>query len=202
MSMSIFRMYLSAVRKSACHRLAAAFTPCSCLHTSATSISDWKWKNYFLRKSGLHIGENVGIDSGFYALPFSEGQISIDDHTIIGQNCKVYAFNTVSIGKFNMFAADVTIANGWHDKDTFEPSSGKLSIGSGCWIGNGARLIGAITVGDNAIIGAGAVVVEDVPENAIVTGVSAKRIGFRTLPKKVWHLNNTYFCPRTFTLVE
>ncbi|MFT0295991.1 hypothetical protein [Bacteroides faecis] len=38
----------------------------------------------------------------------------------------------------------------------------------------GAKLIGNITIGNNVIIGAGAVVVKDVPDNAVVGGVPAK----------------------------
>jgi len=44
------------------------------------------------------------------------------------------------------------------------------------WIGPGARLLGAITIGRNSIIGANAVVIRDVPANSVVGGVPAKVI--------------------------
>ena len=50
------------------------------------------------------------------------------------------------------------------------------TIGNGVRISAGAKVIGQITVGDNAIIAANAAVVKDVPENAIVGGVPAKVI--------------------------
>ena len=43
---------------------------------------------------------------------------------------------------------------------------------------------------------------DDIPDNAIVAGVPAKVIGYRELPKKVWHLGNDYFCPQTFRLID
>lgn len=52
-------------------------------------------------------------------------------------------------------------------------------IGNNVEICAGARVLGPITIGDNAIIGANAVVINDVPENAVVVGVPAKVIKFR-----------------------
>lgn len=47
--------------------------------------------------------------------------------------------------------------------------------------GANVSCFGNITIGNNAIIGAGSVVVKDVPDNAIVAGNPAKIIGYRTL---------------------
>ncbi len=107
----------------------------------------------------------------------------------------------VFVGAFSMFAADVTLVNGGHHTQTFEPFSGPLKIGKGCWIGNGTRIIGPLTIGDNVIVGAGSVVTGDLSECAIAAGVPAKVIGMRQLPEKVWHLGGTYFDPRKFVLV-
>lgn len=46
-------------------------------------------------------------------------------------------------------------------------------IGDSVDIGSGAKLLGRIKIGDNSIIGANAVVLDDVPENSIATGVPA-----------------------------
>ena len=162
----------------------------------------WEKKNYWLRKAGLNISRlGVAIDNQFRCLTGQEENIFIDDYTAIGVGARFWNFNEVKIGKFCMFAADVTLTNGGHDKNTFEPFSGPLLIGNGCWIGNGARIIGPLTIGDNAIVGAGAVVVADVPPGNIVAGVPARVIGQRQLPEKVWHLGDVYFCPRTFKRV-
>lgn len=54
-----------------------------------------------------------------------------------------------------------------------------VKIGSDCWIGQGAKLIEGITIGNGAIILAYAVVTKDVPPYAIVGGVPAKVIKYR-----------------------
>lgn len=53
------------------------------------------------------------------------------------------------------------------------------TIGNNVIVGVGAKVLGAIKVGDNARIGAGAVVLHDVPANATAIGVPAKHVIFR-----------------------
>lgn len=54
--------------------------------------------------------------------------------------------------------------------------SGAPKIGNDVWIGPGARILGAVTIGCNSIIGANAVVIEDVVENSVIGGVPGKLI--------------------------
>lgn len=52
-------------------------------------------------------------------------------------------------------------------------------IGNDVWIGTRAIIMGAISIGDGAIVGAGAIVTKDIPPYAIAAGVPAKIIGYR-----------------------
>jgi len=174
----------------------------NCLTPNEHSYKKWEKKNKFLRKAGINIGKNVAIDHGFLCLTGQEENLDIGDYSALGIGTKVYNFNSVKIGKFCMFAADVTLVNGGHETNTFEPFSAELRIGNGCWFGNGARVVGGVTIGNNAIIGAGALVLNDVPDNAVVVGVPAKVIKFRDLPKRVWHLGGDYFDPVNFELLS
>jgi len=161
----------------------------------------WKRKNKFLRKLGIALGENVAIDSGFEWIIAKN--IQIMDYASIGKNFKCYSFNKIIIGKFCMFAGEVQISNGTHEIDSFIPSSGLIDIQSGVWIGHGVRIVGKnICIGENAIIGAGALVLGDVEPNSIVVGVPAKKIGVRKPAERVWHLGGVYFSPITFDVVE
>lgn len=161
----------------------------------------WERKNWWLRKTGMRIGTGVALGPGFQCLTGLEENIEIEDYAALGFLLKIWNYDSVTIGTFSMLAAEVSLVNGSHDKNSFEPISGPLRIGKGCWIGNGARIIGPLTIGNNAIVGAGAVVIRDVPEAAIVAGVPARVIGVRDLPEKVWHLGGIYYCPRTFTII-
>ena len=53
---------------------------------------------------------------------------------------------------------------------------GKIVIGNNCFIGNSSKIMLGVTIGDNVIVGAGAIVTKDVPSNSIVAGVPAKII--------------------------
>lgn len=52
-------------------------------------------------------------------------------------------------------------------------------IGQNCYVGARSVIIGDVKIGDGAIIGAGAVVTKDVPDNAVVAGVPAKIIKYK-----------------------
>ena len=55
---------------------------------------------------------------------------------------------------------------------------GGPEIGDYCFIGAGACVLGKIKIGNNVMIGANAVVLKDVPDNAIVVGVPARIVGY------------------------
>ena len=69
----------------------------------------------------------------------------------------------------------MTFAN----KILFEELKEPVEIGNDCWIGENAFLVGGITIGDGAVVLAGAVVTMDVPPYAIVGGVPAKIVKYR-----------------------
>ena len=52
-----------------------------------------------------------------------------------------------------------------------------MTIGEDVWIGGGAIILGGVTVGDRAIVGAGAVVTRDVAPDATVVGNPARPVG-------------------------
>jgi len=57
-----------------------------------------------------------------------------------------------------------------------------VRVGNNVWIGYGVQILRGVTVGDNAIIGASAVVTRDVPANAVVAGAPARVIRMRPAP--------------------
>jgi len=160
----------------------------------------WEKKSKYLRKIGFNIEKNVAVDAGFQFIRNSG--IKIEEFTTIGRNVKFYNFNDISIGRFCMIAGETQLANGTHKIDSFVPESGILRIGHGVWIGHGAKIIGIdIEIGNNAVIGAGSLVLKSVEANAIMAGVPAKQIGVRAPTKSVWHIGNTWFSSETFTQI-
>lgn len=111
--------------------------------------------NRCLYKYGISIPFNTNIGEGFYIGHF--GCIVVSPSAVIGKNVNIS--QGVTIGVTNR-----------GDK------AGVAIIGDGVYIGPGAKIIGAIRIGNNVAIGANAVVTHDVPDNAVVAGVPARII--------------------------
>lgn len=79
----------------------------------------------------------------------------------------------VSIGRHCTIGTNVTI--GGKSKHYEVPK-----IGDNVYIATGAKVLGPITIGNNVTIGANAVVINDVPDNAIVAGIPAKIIKYQS----------------------
>ena len=114
--------------------------------------------NHYKFKFGIAIPFNTKIGKGFYIGHF--GCIVVNPRTVIGKNVNIS--QGVTIGTSNR-----------GDK------AGVATIGDGVYIGPGAKIIGAIKVGNNVAIGANAVVTHDVPNNAVVVGVPARVISMK-----------------------
>ena len=71
-----------------------------------------------------------------------------------------------------------------NDYSTILPSvnvSGAVTIGECVSVGTGSAIIQGLSIGDNTVIGAGSVVVKDIPENTVAVGVPAKVIKVRSI---------------------
>ena len=122
---------------------------------------------------------------------------SLGDYSYLGENCDVA---DAAIGKFTAIANSVRIgapnhpmgrpsqhrftycpeyydATATRDRDFFAERRGdRVIVGNDVWIGHAAILLPGVTVGDGAVIAAGAVVSRDVPPYTIVGGVPARAI--------------------------
>jgi len=108
---------------------------------------------------GYNIHMGVGVFLNFNCVLLDVMPIHIGDGTQIGPAVQIYA-------------AD-------HPRDRETRLSGlecgkPVVVGRNCWIGGGAILLPGVTVGDDAIIGAGSVVTRDVPAGATVAGNPAR----------------------------
>jgi len=136
----------------------------------------------FFLKPLITIGEKTVIQSGF--------RFSPKNKVIIGKECQINEnvyIQSATIGNYVLIAPNVAILASSHifaDKTIPIVHQGEISInpvfiGNDVWIGRNAIILPGIQIGKGAIIGAGAVITKNIPENAIVGGVPARVIKFR-----------------------
>lgn len=103
-----------------------------------------------------------------------KGEIRIGDHCLICPGVRFSSASSIIIGDNCMFASGVYLTDAdWHDIYDRTKSIGAtapIKIGNNVWLGDGAFVAKGVTIGDNAIVGARAVVVNDVPANAVAAG--------------------------------
>ena len=92
----------------------------------------------------------------------------------VGKNFRIDHFGGIIISGFASFGDNCVIRDGVTVglRRVDDPVAPR--IGNNVDIGTGAKVLGGITIGDNVVIGANAVVLEDVPPNSIAVGVPAK----------------------------
>ena len=103
----------------------------------------------------------------------TSGNIKIGDDTIFGHNCMVLTGRH----RFYKGRRAKLVPNSEHYRET--PTSGfDIEIGKGCSIGSGVIILAPVTIGDNVIIAAGAVVTKDIPSGSFAGGIPAKVISY------------------------
>lgn len=107
--------------------------------------------------------------------------IRAGDNLYINFGCVILDVAPVVIGRNAMLAPGVHIYTATHPLDPVERASGlefakPITIGDDVWIGGHATICPGVTIGDAAVIGAGAVVTKDVPPRTVVAGNPARAI--------------------------
>ena len=108
----------------------------------------------------------------------SNGEIRIGDHCLICPGVRLSSASSITIGDNCMFAYGVYLTDAdWHDiydRTKSIGASAPITVGNNVWFGDNAFVAKGVTIGDNAIIGARAVVVNDVPANCVAAGNPAR----------------------------
>ena len=110
------------------------------------------------------------------------GRLTIGHGTNVnGTGTKLLCAQEVTIGEHCTLSWDVQVLD--HDFHTItadgveRPSVAPVRIGDRVWIGTRAVVLKGVTIGDGAVVAAGAVVTSDVPAGAVVAGVPARVVG-------------------------
>ncbi|MBB4266736.1 sugar O-acetyltransferase [Roseospira visakhapatnamensis] len=108
--------------------------------------------------------------------------IFVGDHVFMNYGCVVLDVCRITIGSGTQIGPGVQIYAADHPRDPKDRAAGlemgkPVTIGANVWIGGHAVLLPGVTIGDDAIIGAGSIVTRDVPAGVTVAGNPAKPTG-------------------------
>lgn len=129
---------------------------------------------------------HVNIDRGAH---FTKS-VTIGDYSGIGEGAVLQG--TIHIGKYVMMAPNVKMYSVNHAySDLSKPMCFQgttpvkpIYMGDDVWIGDSVIILAGVHVGNGCVLGAGAVIREDVPDNAIVMGNPARVVKFRGSEKE------------------
>ncbi|MDD2798966.1 MAG: putative colanic acid biosynthesis acetyltransferase [Bacteroidales bacterium] len=136
----------------------------------------YSWRNFLLRLMGAKIGKGVQIfPSVDITFPWL---LEVGDKSVIAWNVKVYNLGMIKIGKQTIISQNAHLCGGTHDitHPGFVLKRTGLTIGNKVWIAADAFIGPNVTVGDNSIVAARAVVIKDVDSQSMVGGNPAKLI--------------------------
>jgi acetyltransferase-like isoleucine patch superfamily enzyme len=131
---------------------------------------------------GIRLGSGVFLGRGTI-LSCKDGDIELGDHVNIGFHSEVFSGSRVTVGKYGLFAAYTYLVGGGHEFDRpdvpvieQERSSRGITLGDNVWLGTGAKVLDGVRVGRDVVVGAGAVVTEDLPDGVVAVGVPARAV--------------------------
>ena len=130
--------------------------------------------------------EGIFIDDGVFIgrnsiLSCKNGSIYLKNQVNIGFNCEIMSASSVTVGEKALIAAYSYLIGGDHEFSLSnravldqERKSIGIELEEGVWLGAGVKVLDGVKIGRNAIIGAGAVVTKDIPENSVAVGNPAR----------------------------
>lgn len=130
----------------------------------------------------LRFGKNLYFYRELHFETQGEGRIDIGDDVVLSRGVHLVAHAGITIGNGSMIGEYASVRDGNHCHGggqalrTSGQRAAPIVIGQNVWIGRGAAILAGVRIGDNAVIGANAVVSHDVAAGAVVGGVPARAL--------------------------
>lgn len=128
----------------------------------------WLINHHQQIRFGIGISYKTSIGPGLYI--GHEGGIVVSEYAVIGRNCNLSHQVTIGVSRRGARA-------------------GVPTIGDNVYIGPGAKIFGALSIGENAAVGANCVVTRDVPASGVVVGIPGQVISYEG---STGYINNKY----------
>jgi chloramphenicol O-acetyltransferase type B len=128
------------------------------------------------------VGKGVRLGKRLFVFP---RRVTLGDFCYVGAGC--YLDGDITVGAFTMLANDVAVVGGDHaftspgitmrdgGREAWQPTV----LGRDVWVGHGAIILNGLSIGDGAIVAAGAVVTKNVEAFSVVAGNPARHLKWR-----------------------
>lgn len=150
-----------------------------CAALEAIDPTDRAGKEKAIRQLFGKVGQNPNILAGFHC---DNGKnIEVGDEFLANYNVTILDIAKVKMGNNVWIGPNTLIATINHP---LNPAGRRqhlgiakpITIGNDVWFGGNVTVLPGVTIGNNVVVAAGAVVTKDIPDNSLVAGVPAKKI--------------------------
>lgn len=159
---------------------------------NTTRPLEQKRRQQLLKEMFAEIGEGCYIEPPFHA-NWAGKHVHFGKNVYANFNLTLVDDTHIYIGDNVMIAPNVTIASGTHPIAPELREKGyqynlPVHIGNNCWLGAGVVVLPGVTIGENTVVGAGAVVTKDLPANVVAVGNPARIL------RKIDERDRQYYC--------
>ena len=135
--------------------------------------------NIRIGKCETIIGEPAKpVKLGVWGRQPDTGSITVGDYVLMSPGTRISASDEITIGDSVMMANSVYITDSdWHgiyDRTERSEQATPVHVGNNVWLGDHCVVLKGVTIGENSVVAANAVVSKDVPANVVVAGNPAK----------------------------
>lgn len=133
-----------------------------------------KLRRWFLRSCGVRYGKHLWVGRGLRLL--CHNNLDLGERCALGDHVRIGNHAPVIIDDDFLGSTGLHLDSGTHDPRTLQPEGRPIRIGKRVWCGINVTILAGVTIGDDVVIGAGSVVISDIPSNVVAVGVPAKVI--------------------------
>ncbi len=133
-----------------------------------------KWRKRYLQLMRVQHGKNFTIGRNLHIR--NKGGLELGENCGIGSFSRIWNYAPIIIGDDFLAAGGLTLNSATHDPVTLKPFGEPIHIGHRVWCGVNVTILAGVTIGNDVVIGAGSVVISDIPPNCIAAGVPARKI--------------------------
>lgn len=156
---------------------------CESLGPYHTIMKPWyvniSGNNIHIGRSFTAIGEaGARVEIGVWGREEGQGRVEIGDGVLMSPGSRLSASDEITLGDGVMFAHGAYVTDSdWHtiyDRTVRAEQPTPVHIGKNVWLGDHSTVLKGVTIGENSVVAARAVVTRDVPANVVVAGNPAR----------------------------